>query len=99
MKTCVIVNNMIIKDERGQPEKFNYDYNGLQVQPEYQANRVQRFLEAHHMIGRREAHDNLEMILWSTCGNFIVLDSYAFIMFYLDYLLHSGPMLCLNLNV
>ena len=34
MTACVIMHNMIIEDERGQPEDFNYEHVGTTVTPE-----------------------------------------------------------------
>ena len=59
MTACVIMHNMIIEDERGQPEDFNYEHVGTRVVPEKDENRIKRFLEVHRKIEDREAHDQL----------------------------------------
>jgi len=59
MTVCVIMHNMIIEDERGQPEDFNYEHVGTTVTPEKDEDRIKRFLEVHRKIEDRDTHDQL----------------------------------------
>jgi hypothetical protein len=51
---------MIIEDEKGMPENFQYISNGNHVQPEHDANMIQRFLAAHRCIENGEVHTQLQ---------------------------------------
>ncbi|CAN6295279.1 unnamed protein product, partial [Urochloa humidicola] len=72
MTACVIMHNMIIEDERGQPEDFEYEDMGDRVEPEHNEDRIKTFLEMHRKIEDREAHDQLrdDLIehLWQILG-------------------------------
>ena len=59
MTACVIMHNMIIEDERGEPEDFNYEHVGTTVTPEKDEDWIKRFLEVHRKIEDRETHDQL----------------------------------------
>ena len=60
MTCCIILHNMIIEDERDMPENFRYISNGGPVEPEYNPNRIQAFLEAHRMIENQQVHTQLQ---------------------------------------
>jgi hypothetical protein len=75
MTACVIMHNMIIEDERGQPDDFNYDTEFTYVppvQPQRDNDRINKFLEVHRKIEDREGHnqlrDDLIEHLWQLHG-------------------------------
>jgi len=76
MTTCVILHNMIIEDERDQPQDFNYETKSNYVaptEPEKDKDRIQKFLEMHRQIEDRAAHqqlrDDLVEHLWQLHGS------------------------------
>jgi len=72
MTACVIMHNMIIEDERGQPEDFVYDHVGTPVEPKQDEDRIYNFLEMHRKIEDPVAHsqlrDDLVEHLWQIHG-------------------------------
>ena len=72
MTACVIMHNMIIEDERDQPEDFVYDHVGTPVEPEQDEDRIYNFLEMHRKIEDPVAHsqlrDDLVEHLWQLHG-------------------------------
>lgn len=60
MTCCIILHNMIIEDERDMPKNFQYITNRTPVEPEYDPNRIQRFLEGHRRIENRKVHTQLQ---------------------------------------
>lgn len=88
MTTCAIFDNMIIKGERSQRDNFDHITMGCKsnwnIKPPWSkdSSRCIRWLKGKKLMTISD------IILWSTCGNFLVLYSYAFIIFYLDYSLH-----------
>ena len=69
---CHHAHNMIIEDERGQPEDFVYDHVGTPVEPEQDEDRIYNFLEMHRKIEDPVAHnqlrDDLVEHLWQIHG-------------------------------
>ena len=59
MKCCVILHNMILKDERGLNLPCFYDNVGTRVQQERNPCRVQAFLQAHREIEDANTHGQL----------------------------------------
>jgi hypothetical protein len=59
MKCCVILHNMIIKDERGLNLPSFYDNVGTRVQLERNTNRLEAFLQTHREIEDANTHHQL----------------------------------------
>ena len=61
MTACVIMHNMIIKNERGQDLDYtNYELMGHPVQVRRRAERVARFVASYNGIRRNEKYDDLQ---------------------------------------
>ncbi|XP_066358602.1 uncharacterized protein [Miscanthus floridulus] len=61
MKACVIMHNMIIKDERVVDPTERFDYGGQNVEPSHESNRnLDEFIEAHKRIRDKEIHHQLK---------------------------------------
>lgn len=57
---CVILDNMIFKDERGMNLKFFYDNVGSRVKPARDANRIRAFLQTYREIENANTHYQLQ---------------------------------------
>ena len=63
MHACVIIHNMIIKNERGQDLDYSqYELLGHPVRVRRRAERVARFVASYHAIRRPATHMNFRMI-------------------------------------
>jgi hypothetical protein len=61
MNACVIMHNMIIKDDRGKDEDHtHYELMGVSVQVKRIAHRVARFIASYHSIRSNDTHDELQ---------------------------------------
>ena len=60
MTACVILYNMIIKDERELDMEYNYDNVGSRVKPARDADEITRFLDTYQMIDSRATHEQLQ---------------------------------------
>ena len=63
MSCCIILHNMIIKDERDMAGNFRYITNGTPVEPEYDINRILAVLEEHCKIENRQVRSQLQQDL------------------------------------
>lgn len=76
MTTCVILHNMIIEDERDQPEDFDYETVGnymVPVEPEKDKHRIEKILEVLQHFEDKVAHaqlrDDLVEHFWQLRGS------------------------------
>jgi hypothetical protein len=61
MTACVIMHNMIIKDDRGKNmDHTHYELMGVPVQVTRSAHRVARFIALYHSIRSNETHYELQ---------------------------------------
>lgn len=61
VNACVIMHNMIIKNERGQDLDYShYELMGHPVRVRRRVERVARFVASYHAIRRAEMHDELQ---------------------------------------
>ena len=61
MHACVIMHNMIIKNERGQHVDYShYELLGHPVRVWRRAERMAHFVASYHVIRRPAAHDDLQ---------------------------------------
>jgi len=61
MKACVIMHNMIVKDEVVVDPSERFDYGGQNVEPSHESNHnLNEFIEAHKRIRDKETHHQLK---------------------------------------
>jgi hypothetical protein len=61
MTACVIMYNMIIKDDRGKKmDHIRYELMGVPVQVTRFAHRVAHFIALYHSIRSNETHDEIQ---------------------------------------
>lgn len=80
MTACVILHSIIIEDEREDLEDLRYLYNGVQVEPEHNPNKIESSSKHTEGLRTEKLTTNFKKILLSTIGDFIALDFCAFIM-------------------